>query len=92
MTDFSQLTFDDFHEVKEKDSIIDYYSYTIFETGHEICIEPCMNGFCVGIYDKNKWLIAPKKCTNMNPWTLPKALNMAVEFARELGVEYGHNS
>ena len=35
------------------------------EDGGEICLESCMNGYCVGIYDKNLDLIGEKTCTNI---------------------------
>lgn len=35
------------------------------EDGGEICLESCMNGYCVGRYDKNLELTGKKICTNI---------------------------
>lgn len=35
------------------------------EDGGEICLESCMEGYCVGRYDKDLQLIGEKKCTEM---------------------------
>lgn len=34
------------------------------EDGGEICLESCLNGYCVGRYDKDLNLIGEKTCTN----------------------------
>ena len=34
--------------------------------GGEICLESCMNGYCVGKYDKDLNLIGEKECTNID--------------------------
>lgn len=34
--------------------------------GGEICLEPCLAGYCVGVYDKNLDLIGEKVCTNID--------------------------
>lgn len=42
------------------------HTFTHFtDDGREICLESCLNGYCVGIYDKNKNLIDEKECTNI---------------------------
>jgi len=33
--------------------------------GGEICLESCLNGYDVAIYDKERNLIGEKKCTNI---------------------------
>lgn len=33
--------------------------------GGEICLESCLNGYCVGKYDQNLNLIGEKECTNI---------------------------
>lgn len=35
------------------------------EEGGEICLESCMEGYCVGKYDKDLNLIGEKECTKM---------------------------
>lgn len=60
----------------------------------EICLESCLNGYCVGIYDKNLNLIGEKTCTNIEGMAeaqiMPgfslgtgEALEKAVEIANE---------
>lgn len=64
--------------------------YFIDEDGCEICLESCLNGFCVGYYDKNKDLIIDKKiCTDVpdygkEPLSRVYAANKAVEIANEI--------
>lgn len=55
----------------------------------EICLEPCMSGFCVGIYDVKSpnVVILPKRCT-AEPTVLSSRLQQAVEYANELLEEY----
>lgn len=63
--------------------------------GGEICLEACMEGYCVGRYDKNKDLIGEKTCTRvdgmMEAQIMPgfsmgtgEALQKAVEIANTL--------
>lgn len=65
------------------------------EDGGEICLESCLNGYCVGIYDEDLNLIGEKKCTNIQGMIeaqmVPgfsvlsgEALNKAVEIANTL--------
>ena len=35
------------------------------EDGGEICLESCLNGYCVGRYDKELNLVGKKICTNI---------------------------
>lgn len=39
-----------------------YFSYKF--NRKEICLEKCLNGFDVAIYDDNQGLLEPKVCTN----------------------------
>lgn len=41
-----------------------YFSHT-FANGDELCLEACLNGYCVAKYDKNKEIIGKKICTNL---------------------------
>jgi len=65
------------------------------EDGGEICLESCMNGYCVGKYNKDLNLIGEKVCTNiegmMEMQIMPgfsmgtgEALTKAVEIANKL--------
>jgi len=35
------------------------------EGGGEVCLESCLNGYCVGVYDEKLDLIGDKTCTNI---------------------------
>lgn len=35
------------------------------EDGREVCLESCLSGYCVAIYDKDRGLIGEKTCTNI---------------------------
>lgn len=52
------------------------------DEGGEICLESCMEGYCVGRYDKNLDLLGEKKCTRMGEED--EALNKAIGFANEM--------
>lgn len=55
-----------FETVILEGALFPYYSYKL-EDGTEICLEACMNGFDVAIYNKNENLLRHKECTNMLP-------------------------
>jgi len=42
------------------------HTYTHKLDSGEICLESCMNGYCVGRYDKDLNLIGEKVCTNID--------------------------
>ena len=65
------------------------------EDGGEICLESCLNGYCVGRYDKDLNLIGEKTCTNIEGMLemqiIPgfsmgtgEALDRAIEIANKL--------
>jgi len=39
--------------------------FTKLEDGREVDLESCLNGYCVGIYDKDFNLIGEKTCTKI---------------------------
>lgn len=39
---------------------VSHYSFHL--GGYELCLEVCLDGFCVGLYDPNKGLVVPKEC------------------------------
>jgi len=41
-----------------------YFTHTL-DDGREVCLESCLNGYCVGVYE-NKQLIGEKTCTNID--------------------------
>jgi len=45
------------------DHPVSFYEWNDGEV--KICLESCMEGYCVGIYDAEDWILAEKKCTNM---------------------------
>ena len=40
--------------------------FTKLEDGREVNLESCLNGYCVGIYDKDLNLIGEKTCTKID--------------------------
>jgi hypothetical protein len=62
--------------------------------GYEICIEPCMNGYDVALYDQSRDLVGNKICTKIDPESMDrvtfylfacrKALKIADKKLREL--------
>lgn len=59
----------------------------------QVCLEPCLEGFDIGIYDDDEYLIGEKRCTdlaNVNANMVfgeevhPQALERAVEIANEM--------
>jgi len=71
-----------------------YFSH-IMPDGKEICLETCMGGYCVALYDKEGGnLIGEKTCTNLEGYELSfigenfnmrtgEALEKAIEIANE---------
>lgn len=48
-----------------------YYFSHILPDGKEVCLEACMSGYCVAIYDKESGnLIGKKTCTNLKGYEL----------------------
>ena len=59
-----KLTIGNFKREGPQGSFVHYFSH-ILEDGREVCLESCLNGYDVAIYDKNKNLIGKKECTNI---------------------------
>ena len=57
------IRFEDFTETHLDDHPVPYYEWNDGEV--RICLESCVEGYCVGIYDADDWILAEKKCTNM---------------------------
>jgi hypothetical protein len=73
-----QLTRYDFNiYYLDDDPLKKYFSYK--EPGIEICLEPCLNGFDVALYDDKQNLLLPKQCTNINPESI-KDVGSLLEF------------
>lgn len=60
----NKLTSLDFEFIKDR-----YFSH-ILDDGYEISLEPCFNGFDVGIYTPQKELVGEKVCTNLRPFSV----------------------
>lgn len=59
-----KLTLGSFKRIGPPGSFNHYFSCKL-ETGEEICLESCLNGYCVAKYDKDQNLIGEKTCTNI---------------------------
>ena len=61
-----EITRSDFHRVDLKGmGGRYYYSYSDRWLGIELCLEACLNGFDVAMYNKDNFLIGKKICTNL---------------------------
>lgn len=76
-----KLKIGDFKRVFPEGSYLHYFSYK--QGKYEICLEPCLNGYDVGLYIYEN-LIQDKICTNLEVWQKDDALNKAVEIANKL--------
>lgn len=76
-----KLEVEDF-KIVELENGNSYLSYD-FEDGREMCLEACMNGFDVALYDRDCNLLKEKMCTdlNMKKYNIHKALAVAVKMA-----------
>lgn len=63
MSSMAPLTEKDFEKVDISNNL--WYLVYKFKDGtkRSICLEPCLSGFCVGIYDGEEELLADKVCT-----------------------------
>lgn len=59
-----KLTIGSFKREGQQGSFGHYFKHKL-EDGGEICLESCLNGYCVGRYDKNLDLVGEKICTNI---------------------------
>ena len=58
-----KLTLGSFKRIGEPGSFGHYFSYK--DDKYEVCLESCLNGYDVAIYDLNQNLIGEKECTNI---------------------------
>ena len=82
MKNYKKLTPADFKRIQIENTNLGYLSHTL-PAGEEVCLESCLNGFDVAVYNKNKNLIGEKTCTNLNPINIILALNKALEIANQ---------
>lgn len=70
-----------------------FYKYRDLQL--EICLEPCLNGFCIGAYDLSGGLLEPKQCLNAQGYgkdlrgTLPRKLE---DWNRALYIANGYRT
>ncbi len=85
------ITFSDFEMIRIDNNPVPYFSYKTDNV--EICLEPCLNGLDVAIYDLNQELLEPKECTNFKKMTetLPEILDKGIEIANRLLQEHYEN-
>lgn len=94
-----RLTIGNFVRSGEPGSFRHLFTYKL-KTGGEICLESCLNGYDVAIYDKNLQIIGKKVCTNVEGMVesqiMPgfsmgtgKALQKAVAIANKLVKKHG---
>jgi len=89
-----KLTLGSFIRKGQQGSFRHYFTH-ILPNGNEVCLEACLNGYCVGVYDKEGGsLIGKKTCTNLDGMLesqiIPgfsimtgEALEKAIEIANE---------
>src|SRR3989304_6839056 len=58
-----KLTLGSFKREGSVGSFAHYFTYT--DGKYEVCLESCLNGYDVAIYDVNKDLVGEKECTNI---------------------------
>lgn len=74
-----KITLEDFEHVRILGSLGDYFFYK-HETG-EVCLESCLNGYCVAFYDAQHNLKRPKICTDIKP---PENVTTDTGFVRQI--------
>jgi hypothetical protein len=79
------LTLSDFNRI----NIGHYYYFSYVEDEIEICLERCLNGFDIAVYDKAaKFLLLEKRCTNLsNERSYLESLAAAIAIANEMYLE-----
>lgn len=90
----NELKLGDFKREGASGSFAHTFTYKLPDGG-EICLESCLNGYCVGRYDKELNLIGEKECTDIKGMLemqiMPgfsigtlDAINKAIEIANKL--------
>ena len=78
-----KLTTESFSVIELPDTNIYYMAHKTAD-GCEVCLEPCLYGYCVGIYDDTQNIIGEKTCTKFKSWSLgPEALYAAIDIANK---------
>ena len=79
------LKAEDFKLIKAENNIR-YLQYKFKDgTKRSICLEPCLNGFCIGYYDGEDEMITDKICTNIHGQLIYQdVLNKALRIANHI--------
>lgn len=79
-----QLLLKDFTFVRMTNTLGHYWSH-VMPGGEELCLESCMAGYCVALYDRHKNILGEKRCTEMSRdrYSDPIILLRALELANE---------
>lgn len=80
------IHFEDFTEEHVGDHPVPFYKYS--DGDIQICLEPCTEGMCVGIYDSEDWILAEKQCTNMRGYLKEEIRSRAVAIANVMLNDY----
>jgi len=80
------IKFEDFTQEYVGNHPVAFYLYT--DGDIQICLEPCMSGMCVSIYDSQNWILAPKLCTEMPGYPKQVIRDKAVALANILHNDY----
>lgn len=87
------LTIKDFKKVSVGVGFPEFYQHFTKDM-RQVCLEPCLQGFCIGIYDDEEELIGTKRCTNLSNEHMTfgeevdrDALEMALKIANEMIAE-----
>jgi hypothetical protein len=62
----------------------------VLPDGRQICLESCMSGYCVGLYDQKQELLVKKTCTNiegMEEMQIARGFSLASGEALTKGME-----
>jgi len=77
---------------RDDGSIFALYLHHEFDM-FQICLEVCMNGYDVAIYDQKKDLVEPKICTNIKgAFQRKTAIRKALAIATEMKNRHTQNS
>lgn len=59
------------------------YKFTKDDKRYILCLEPCLNGYDIAIYNSDEELMCEKKCTNaINPLFMPDVMLMVSKYLK----------
>jgi hypothetical protein len=83
----NKLTIKSFNRIDSPQVLSHYFSHKT-EDGREVCLESCMSGYCVAVYDATQNIIGKKTCTDLRS-DFGYGLEKAVQIANE---KLGHDT